>query len=329
MEIARYTFHVNSSQRSSGTITDMNLNLTQILSLKAVNSSFQIIMHGASIPFSFYQLGSDINTITCTFRDTSAVSKTAIVTLTPGNYSTVSILAQLAAQLTTICQTSVVGGFTGFTPVFDFKYSTITCKTTLAMTAPSLNAFITIPFNTNLNLGAFFGMTTSQTISTVSTPVSSKISVANPVSYLVVRCGNLKQQTNREFMVEKNVFSDVIYRIPITTQANTYISSQHDSDPIYFVNNNITNINFYLTTNLTYIPIDLQGLDWSFYFSIVEMLTPIYKTIESQLLTSLIPDAPNFDEERAKLQAQLKAETDKLSVYKDKLTRRNRLEVVA
>ena len=85
-EIARYTFHVNSDKRSSGTSTDMTLSLKNTLTLKSINSSFYIDVHSANIPFSFYQLSSEINTLQCVFTDTFGIPKTVNVSLQVGNY---------------------------------------------------------------------------------------------------------------------------------------------------------------------------------------------------------------------------------------------------
>jgi hypothetical protein len=317
---------MSSSQRSSNSnsATDVFYNLSQIVALKSAKGMFQIVVHGITVPFSFYQMSSDINTLLCTFVDTSLNSKTATVTIPVGNYTTVSVLTALSAALTTICKTSI-GSFVGYTPVFNFSYNQITCKTTLAMTSPSLNAYITIPFQNNINLGGFFGMSTSVTISTVSTPISSSISVANPVSYLLLRSGNLKQFQNREFVVQKDAFSDILYKIPLATQSGTWISYRSDSDPVFIVNNNISSFNFYLTSNLTYTPINLQGVDWAFSFSLIEVETPDYVTLKTQMLTFKEHDATLGDDaaNRKKLQEQLNLELAKLKKYKEKLVEKS------
>jgi hypothetical protein len=141
---------MSSSQRSSGTLSDCFFNVSQVVNLKATNSLFKIVVHNAVIPFSFYQLGSDINTLSCTFVN-NGNSKTATITLTAGNYTTVSVLAELSSVLTTACQTSS-GSYVGFTPTFNFTYSTTTCKSTLSMTAGGTSASIVLPFQNNLNL---------------------------------------------------------------------------------------------------------------------------------------------------------------------------------
>lgn len=325
-ELTRYTYNMSSSQRSRGTLSDCFFNISQVVNLKATNSLFKIVVHNATIPFSFYQLGSDINTLSCTFVN-NGNSKTATVTIPAGNYTTVSVLAQLSSVLTTICQTSS-GSYVGYTPVFNFTYSTVTCKSTLQLVSGGTTASIVLPFQNNLNLGGFFGFSTNQTISIASTPVSTKIAVANPVSYLLLRCGNMRQFQNREFVVEKDVFSDIVYKIPVQTQTNTWLHSYYDSDHVYIQNDIITNFNFYLTTNLTYTPVDLQGVDWSFSFSLIETLLPEFKSLTTTLLASKqTNNEMNIDkineQNRIELEKQLQENLAKLDKYKKRLKKIN------
>jgi hypothetical protein len=90
------------------------------------------------------------------------------------------------------------------------------------------------------------------------------------VNYLLIRSGNLIQSQDREFSIESDVFSDILYRIPVGTSQNTWLQHLADTDPVMIANDKITSINLYLTTNLTYTPIDLQGVNWAISFSIIE-----------------------------------------------------------
>ena len=162
-EIARYTFHVNSDKRSSGTNTDMTLAIKNTITLKSINSSFYIDVHSANVPFSFYQLSSEINTLQCVFTDALGIPKTVNVSLAVGNYTTVSVLTELSAKLIAAAQLPFVG-YTPFTPVLNFSYSSTTAKSTYIMTGPA-NASIQMNFASNTVLGTFFGFTTNKFIS--------------------------------------------------------------------------------------------------------------------------------------------------------------------
>lgn len=316
-EIARYTFHVNSRSRSSGTQTDLNLSTTNTVSLKSKNGRFQLIVHECSVPFSFYQLSSDISTLQCIFTDTTGHPKTANIVLATGNYTTVSVLSELSSKLITMAQVSS-GAYTGFTPTLNFTYSTTTSKSTFAMTNP-VNASIQMNFASNTNLGQFFGLSTNITISTALTITSTKVAVANPVNILFIRSGSFQQVYNREYIVETDTFSDIVYRVPVASGANTWIQQQVDGHPVIVANDHINSMNFYLTTNLTYNPIDLQGLDWSFAFSIIEVELEPYDRITNALLVNKIePPVPN-QEEIDRLQKEYQDNLDKLALYKKRL----------
>jgi len=322
-EVARYTFHVSSDKRSSGTSTDMTLSLKNTLCLKAVKSSFYIDVHSANIPFSFYQLSSEINTLQCVFVSNLGGTKTATISLAVGNYSTVTVLAELSTKLIAMAQITS-GGYTGFTPVLNFTYSTTTAKSTYIMTGPA-GASIQMNFASNTVLGTFFGLETNVTISSVLSVTSTKTCVANPVNYLLIRSGNLIQSNNREFVIESDVFSDILYRVPVGTSQNTWLQHLADTDPVQIANDKITNINLYLTTNLTYSPIDLQGVPWAISFSIIEITDTDYVSATS-LLASNLPPPPEqpaqtnmTPEEVAALEKEYQDNLDKIEEYKKRL----------
>ena len=315
-EIRRYTFHVNSDKRSSGTNTDMMLTVKDTISLTAIDSAFYIDVHSANVPFSFYQLSTDIQTLQCIFTDTLGNPKTANITMTAGNYTTVSVLDELSTRLIAMAQVSS-GAYVGLTPVLAFTYSTTTSKSTLVMTSPA-NASIQMNFASNLNLGTFFGFDTNRTISSVLAVTSTKICVANPVNYLLIRSGNLKQMWNREFIVETDTFSDILYRVPVGTGQNTWLQHLADTDPVEISNNNINTINIYLTTNLTYTPIDLQGITWAISFSIIEKKKPTFVSVTTKLLANLpTPESPQ--EDVTKLEEEYQKNLSRLERYKKRL----------
>jgi len=309
-EIARYTFHIASNQRNSGTNTDMNIQLSQIITRLAAKSQLQSIIHGITIPFSFYQLSSDIATL-----DVSVFgySPDGTITLTPGNYTTVSVLTELSTKLTAYCAALSPT----FTPTFTFTYSTTTGRTTLVSNS---TRSITLKFGSNTNLGLFFGFSANTTFTTTST-TGDKAAVANPVTYLLLRSPSLRQFKNREWVVEKDTFSDILYRIPISTNVGTYIQWYGDSERVVLVNDTLSLLNFYLTTNLSYTPIDLQGLPFSFHMTIIEMLQPDYIPITNSTLVNVAAEPPTNTEEIDRLQKERDDALRRLENYKKKLTK--------
>lgn len=318
-EIARYTFHINSDQRSSGTDTDMNIAIKNTISLKSINSSFYLEVHAVNIPFSFYQVSSDINTLTCVFTDSLGRTKTANIQIGVGNYTCITILNELSFKLIESAKLNS-GTYVGYTPVLDFSYSTQTAKATFRMTEP-INTSIRMNFGSNKILGTFFGLATDKTISTVLTATSSKVCVANPVNYLLVRSGNMQQTYNREYVIETDVYSDILYRVPVSSSQNTWLQHISHTDPIQISNNFISTFNIYLTTNLTYTPIDLQGVPWAFQFSLIEIENVSYTSLTSQLLSNIPPPPQsqmNIDEVN-KLEKEYQDNLDKIEEYKQRL----------
>lgn len=328
-EIAKYTFHVASDKRSSGTATDLNLALANTIALKSKRGHFEFLVHSVNIPFSYYQLSTDISTLTVTFVNVG--TKTTTISLTPGNYTVLTVLTELSTKLITAAQSSV-GAYVGYTPVFTFTYSNTTSKSTLSMTGP-VGSTITLGFSTNTNLGVFFGFSLSTTFSPVLAVTGANVAVANPVNYLLIRTGNLQQIYNREYIVETDTFSDIVYRIPVGTQQNTWIQHHADGNQIQISNNLISIINIYITTNLTYTPVDLQGINWAISFSIIEIEPAEYESLFSTTLASIQntqvetpietpnpnTDAPVESQEEIDLRKQYQDELDKLEVYKNKL----------
>ena len=326
--VATYTFYVSSDKRQSGTNTDMNIQMSQIITRQARNSHFVATVHGATIPFSFYQLSSDITALPVVIQQGGNFFSTTL-NMTVGNYSTVSVLDELATKLTAIC-TGTISPCVSFTPTFNFVYNTTTSKSTLSLlsvlpnTSPENTSVIYLQFASNPSLGLFFGFAFNTTISIGLSATGSKLAVANPVSYLLLRSPSLRQYKNREWIVEQDVFSDILYHIPIQTNVNTYINWYGDSHPVSLVNDTISNLNFYLTTNLSYTAIDLQDIPWSFRMTISEVLRPNYESLYSTAFVNQpFANAPietdATTDEKATLEAEKADVVKRLERYRKKL----------
>jgi hypothetical protein len=177
---------------------------------------------------------------------------------------------------------------------------------------------ITLRFDLNTTLGLFFGFNTSVVLSALASQISTKSAVANPVNRLYIRSGDLTQYRNREWVVESDAFSDILYHIPITTNQNTFIHWNETQENVIITNDTITTFNIYLSTNLSYTPIDLRGLDWSLTMYIEEVILPIYDPIKATILD--LPTQRNPMEEEL---LNLREETlKKVEKYKQKLLKK-------
>jgi hypothetical protein len=269
------------------------------------------MVHGITVPFAFYQLSADIATLGVSITGDPSLQ----VVLTPGNYTVLSLLQELSSELVALCESRP----SPFTPVFNFTYSQATGRMTFAMTSPASKTFI-LNFNANPTLGIFFGCSESISFSTATTTQSPQIAVANPVTQLFLRSPSFNQTNNREWLVEKDTFCDILYRVPINTNANTYIQVAGDSEQILLSNDTFSVMNLYLTTNLSYNPIDLQGLPWTVHFTIIEREHKPFTPIGAQLAGNF--PVPIMDTaELEQLQKEREDAIRRLETYKEKLTK--------
>ena len=326
-QIMRYTFNIDSSQRSSGANTDYDIAFAQPITHLSKNGMFIVSVSSITVPFSFYQLSTTdgLNQLPVFLKnavDPSGVTRT--ITLQPGNYTPYTLITQLNQRLIETC---LIGGtgFTPFTPVFLSSYNPTTGYITFALTNP-IGCEIRLLFSTNATttlLSGFFGTAGADIIMTpATTPSSVRPCLLNPINYLFLR-SSLKQYRNREFIVQKDDTSDILYRVPIGTSQGTWIQYDYPSEPVYIIDSSISSINFYLTSNLSYTPINLQGLSWSFAFSISEVLRPEYVPISEALANNRLVNLSVEDREAMKkeLEQLRERELERLQKYKAKLSK--------
>jgi len=292
----------------------------------AADSQYIVTVTSISIPFSFYQLSSteNLNVLPVYLKNNlDVVGRFTTITLQQGNYTPYTLLTQLNSKLTEACQQVGISGFTPFTPVFASTYNPTTGFITFSVTGP-VGCEIVLRFTVSSitqQLAGFFGINgTDVTMTPSVTQSSTKPCVLNPVNYLYLR-SSLKQFRNREWVVKQDDVSDILHRIPISTAQGTWIQYDVPSEPVYIIDASIDSINFYLTTNLTYEAINLQGIDWSFAFSISEVVRPKYTPITQQIVYNSF--APVSEEDKTKqlaeLEAQKQKELERLKRYRERL----------
>jgi hypothetical protein len=132
----------------------------------------------------------------------------------------------------------------------------------------------------------------------------------------------LKQYRNREYITVADDVSDIVYKVPITTVQSSWINFYQTSEPLYIVDNAIQTINFYLTDNLTYNPINLQLIPWAFSFTLREVIRPDYEALNAQISGNIMRIPLNgVEEEKRILEEQMVKEKNRLELYKKKLER--------
>ena len=323
-EVMRYSFYVDSNRRSSGSNTDLNLNLSQPITRLAADSQYIVSVSSVSVPFSFYQLSStdNLNHLPVYLKNSLDVAgRYTTLILQQGNYTPYTLITELNSKLKEACEQIGISGFTPFTPVFASIYNPTTGFITFSVTGP-VGCEIVLRFSLTTvtqQLGGFFGVHgVDITMTPSTTPSSTKPCVLNPVNYLYLR-SSLKQFRNREWVVKTDDVSDILHRIPIATAQGTWIQYDQPSEPVYIIDDSIDTINFYLTTNLTYEAINLQGIDWSFSFTISEVVRPKYTPITQQIVYNSFAPTTDPTAELADLEAQKAKELERLKRYRDKL----------
>jgi len=346
VEVMNYTFHISSSERQTGTNTNFTINLSQIINLLAKRGMFQIIFNSVQIPFTFYQLNNinNLNVVAITTQFGSASPVSGLLYLNQGNYTPYTLITEIQNQIYNFCFAN-----SGFKPQFGTTYDTsngyLQFSLTGASPAPSGGGTVTITlhFDTSPNIltGGFFGISTtaptaltfSATFNSSGVITSSVIGqstqpcVLNPINYLLVR-SSLKQYRNREFITLPDDTSDIVYKVPITTVQSSWINFYQTSEPLYIIDNSIQSINFYLTNNLTYTPINLQNIPWAFSFTIREVIRPDYEAINSAMVGNLsrVP-LGQLEEEKRLLEEERQKQMERLVLYKKKLER-NKIEPI-
>lgn len=324
-EIMRYTYNVNSSQRQAGTNTDYDIQFSQPITPLSKYGQFIVSVSSISVPFSFYQLSTtdNLNVLPVSLKNAlDANPKVTTISLQPGNYTPYTLISQLNSKLVDACLTPA-SGFTPFTPSFNTTYNPTTGHMTFSLLSPA-GSEIQLLFSSSTTtqvLSGFFGMDGTNIVMTpTTTPSSVRPCLLNPVNYLFLR-SSLKQYRNREWTIQPDDVSDILYRVPIGTNQGTWIQYDQPSEPVYIVDSSISTINFYLTSNLSYTGINLQGLAWSFAFSISEVLRPDYVPITEALASNKL--ARLSTEERDRMTEELEAlkqrELIRLQKYKEKL----------
>lgn len=265
MEVARYNIFINSSKRITGTPSYFNVNLKQPLRLKNSKNYWMAKVQSVQIPFSFKTVNPTNNSLVIT--TTRGSTNTTTLTIPTGNYTITSLLLTMEVLIKNYFQTTY-----SYTPTFAFVYNSNTQFVSLGISGDLTPTTITFQFANNF-IGQMMGFTTNQTIGFSPTLVatSTQSVLVNPISYICLRSDTLIQNQAYESIVEKDVQSDILCKIPIVDLPRSWIQYEPPIS-LQITNRIIDNIQVYLTNNLSYDLLDLNGLEWSFTISFIEMV---------------------------------------------------------
>ena len=307
MEVARYNVFINSSKRLSGTTTYFNVGLKQPLKLKNSTNYWTCRIASVNIPHSFKTINSTNNTLQITITR-GIMTSNHILTIPDGNYSISTLLSTIQNLINAIFQSVY-----SYTPSFSFTYNPNTQYVTLGISGDATTTTISFTFLNNF-VGRMMGFITNQTIgfSPTLTATSSQSVLVNPISYLCLRSDTLIQNQAYESIVEQDVQSDILAKIPIIDLPKSWIYYEPPIS-VALTNKVIDRIQVYLTNNLTYDLVDLNGLEWAFTIVFTEV-----KPVEVEDENMLGPNDASLIELQMKRQELI----DKLTNARKKITDR-------
>lgn len=269
--IATYHLYLSSAYRTSGTSSNYIMNLGKPIQLQNPNNRFTLRVGSAEIPYVFKLLDSTNNTITYSIIRGSTFNGT--FTIAPGNYNILTLLTEFKDKL--FASISTLTGYNA-SALASFVYNRSTGKVSLSLVGNDSTATtITIGANSPVFLrclgfsSAFsFGYTTPSVRTTAESTQNVNVSQNTSV---YIRSDTLSQSHSYEAIIGDNSLTNVIAKVPINSQPQSYILWTNMVDLENEINNRlIDSINLSLG-DAQRSEIDLGGLDWSCRLTIKEM----------------------------------------------------------
>lgn len=253
---------IKSSMRQTGTNDDYVVTLNNPLVLTNQRNKFRVQIGESVIPHTINQINSDNSTLSYQIVK-GAVNYNGSVILTTGNYNIITLLDEMKAKLKDdiLIQTSLAVNFV-------FTYVKTVSGVVLSIIGnDGIICTITLKFSLNTVLGGFFGYTFNAVFSynsfNISSNSSSDISVnVNPINNIYIRSNSLVQRESYESIIEKDVFSDILAKVPVNVSPGSFIFFGGTLSFIEIENKVIDQISLYLSNNLSY-SLSLNGLTWN------------------------------------------------------------------
>lgn len=269
--IATYHLYLSSAYRTSGTTSNYVMNLGKPIVLQNPNNRFVLRVGSAEIPYVFKLLNSTNNVIS--FSVTRGTTYNSTFTIAPGNYTILSLLTEFKTKLFATINT--LTGWDG-SSLASFIYNRSTGKVALTVVGTDSNSTsITIGANSPVFLrclgfsNAFtFGYTSPSVRTTAESTANVNVSQNTSV---YIRSNSFNQSHSYEAIVEQNSLSNVIAKVQINAQPQSYIVWSNMIDLEQEINNRlIDSVNLYLGDAQS-AELDLGGLDWTCRITIKEM----------------------------------------------------------
>ena len=317
--INTYNLFINSDKRSTGTSSDFRISLFKPIVLTNPNNFFTVRVGSAEVPYTFPLITNANNSIN--FESTYEASYfSTSFQITNGNYNILTLLDEVANKL----QARLYQLYTVLFK-FDFTYDRNAGKCTFSIAGGTASFSLSVRiFENSPVFMRCIGMVNSfvfsyQTPSVFTNATSVQNVNVSQNTALYIRSESFTQTTNSENIVEKSNVSDILAKVQITTQPQSYIMWTNPSDLEVNVSNRVIDIiNLYLGTSTSY-TLDLGNLDWSCRLTIHEKSYEPLKEQHNGLAKNMMGDLPNpLLEKRTALVEQLKGLKDELLKSPDK-----------
>ena len=261
MEINRWNFFLNSTFSSNGDTDSPTYQLYNPLTLSRDDSYFEAQIINICIPFSFKMINNTNNTLTG-IKINGSGDYTLV--LPNGNYNIIDFMALFATQMNIVLARA--GSSAQLSLTFNDDQGLVDI---------SSNSFdiVYIPFSNNVYIGKMLGFfNTDVFISFSNSPQTSPDHFnVSPIQQILIRSTRLLTK-NYEFVVEyQQNPSDVIGSCNILTSFDSYINFSSIIPIVSKLSvDKIDYIDFYLQDDLSYVNIDLGGINWFCNLLIVE-----------------------------------------------------------
>ena len=311
--IATYHLYLSSAYRTSGTSSNYTMNLGKPIALQNPNNRFTLRIGSAEIPYVFKLLNSTNNVISYTVTRGSTYNST--FTISTGNYTILTLLTEFKTKL--FASINTLTGWDG-SLLASFVYNRATGKVALTILGTDSTATtITIGANSPVFLrclgfsaGFTFGYSTPSVRATAESTQNVNVSQNTSV---YIRSNTLSQSHSYEAIIGTNSLTDVIAKVPINAQPQSYLLWTNMVDLENEINNRlIDSINLYLGDAQTS-ELDLGGLDWTCRLTIKEWAMTGRESDDMAKNMGGSTTLPELYNQRQKAVEKLKRLRDKIS----------------
>lgn len=269
--LATYHLYLSSAYRTAGTTSNFTLNLKKPIALQSPNNFFTLRVGSAEVPYVFKLLNSTNNVIAYTIvRGGNTFNGT--FTINEGNYNILTLLAESKTKLFQSIQ--VLTGWNA-TALASFTYDRSSGKCSLVVNGTDSTATtITVGSGSPVFLrclgfsDAFLFGYSSPSVRITATSTQN-VNVSQNTS-VYIRSNSFNQSRSYEAVVGQNSLSDVIAKVQINAQPQSYLLWTNMIDLEQEINNRLVDsINLYLGDAQSQ-ELNLGGLDWTCRLTIKE-----------------------------------------------------------